>query len=99
MNHITLSEKIIAGVDGVCNIGHIECCSTRLRLSLLDNHLVDIAVLEKLPGVLGGKANVQCQVTLGKYAVEVYHVIKQLLQEYAQPEKRRNPQKSGPPVI
>ncbi|CAI1006070.1 beta-glucoside-specific PTS transporter subunit IIABC [Serratia entomophila] len=89
MNHIKLSEEIIARVGGVNNIEHIEHCSTRLRLSLLDNQLVDIAALEKLPGVLGVRVNAQCQVIVGKYIVEVYNVIKQLSQGHAQPEKKR----------
>ncbi|HEJ7041391.1 TPA: PTS glucose transporter subunit IIA [Serratia liquefaciens] len=86
MNHRKLAEEIVVGVGGTSNIEHIEHCSTRLRLSLLDNHLVDIPTLEKLPGVLGVRVNVQCQVIIGKEVIDVYKAIQQLLQGHAQPE-------------
>ena len=40
------SAAILRGVGGVTNLGDIDCCATRLRLTLRDTSLVDQAVLK-----------------------------------------------------
>lgn len=78
MNHLQTALDIIALVGGAENIEHIEHCSTRLRLSLYDNDKVNEAELAKIPGVLGVRINVQCQVIIGHEVVQVYDAVRSL---------------------
>ena len=78
MNHLQTALDIIALVGGAENIEHIEHCSTRLRLSLYDNAKVNEAELTKIPGVLGVRINVQCQVIIGHEVVQVYDAVRSL---------------------
>ncbi|MDF3007133.1 MAG: beta-glucoside transporter subunit [Enterobacter kobei] len=79
MNHLQTALDIIAHVGGAENIAHIEHCSTRLRLSLHDNAKVDQPALENLPGVLGVRVNVQCQVIIGHEVIQVYEAVRSLV--------------------
>ncbi|UUE35037.1 beta-glucoside-specific PTS transporter subunit IIABC [Pectobacterium aroidearum] len=76
--YATTAEKIITFVGGIDNIEHIEHCSTRLRLSLYDNGQVNLRELEKVPGVLGVRVNVQCQVIIGSEVMQVYDAVQNL---------------------
>ncbi|MDQ5891545.1 MAG: beta-glucoside system component, partial [Pseudomonadota bacterium] len=76
--YTTTAEKIITLVGGIDNIEHIEHCSTRLRLSLYDNSQVNQNELEKVPGVLGVRVNVQCQVIIGSEVMQVYEAVQNL---------------------
>ncbi|UUE43733.1 glucose PTS transporter subunit IIA [Pectobacterium aroidearum] len=76
--YATTAEKIITFVGGIDNIEHIEHCSTRLRLSLYDNSQVNLRELEKVPGVLGVRVNVQCQVIIGSEVMQVYDAVQNL---------------------
>lgn len=66
------ATDIIKNVGGDDNIVHLEHCSTRLRFNLADRSKVDVAALEKVPGVLKVLNNAQCQVVIGNNIVEVY---------------------------
>lgn len=79
MNHLQTALDIITHVGGAENIEHLEHCSTRLRLSLYDNAKVDQTALEKIPGVLGVRINVQCQVIVGHEVVQVYEAATSLV--------------------
>ncbi|MCG8709205.1 PTS glucose transporter subunit IIA [Brenneria sp. 4F2] len=81
MNYNKTAQQIVDLVGGIDNIAHIEHCSTRLRLSLNDNAKVDQHALEKIPGVLGVRLNVQCQVIIGNAVVEVYDAVKHIAAE------------------
>lgn len=93
MSYLETAQTIINLVGGVNNIEHIEHCSTRLRLSLVDNARVNQSALEKVPGVLGVRVNVQCQVIIGKEVIEIYDAVCQLAEgrqpDAAKPETRR----------
>lgn len=78
MNHQKTAQDIIRLVGGVENIAHVEHCSTRLRLSLNDNQKVQLTALEALPGVLGVRLNVQCQVIIGNEVVQLYEAVRAL---------------------
>lgn len=88
MSYLETAQTIINLVGGVNNIEHIEHCSTRLRLSLVDNARVNQPALEKVPGVLGVRVNVQCQVIIGKEVIEIYEAVRQLA-EGRQPDAAR----------
>lgn len=79
MNHLQTARDIITHVGGAENIEHLEHCSTRLRLSLYDNAKVDQSALEKIPGVLGVRINVQCQVIVGHEVIQVYEAATSLV--------------------
>lgn len=78
MNHMETAKQIITLVGGINNIDHIEHCSTRLRLTLNDNALVQQSALEKVPGILGVRVNVQCQVIIGKEVIGVYESVRDM---------------------
>lgn len=80
MNYLKTAQDIINLVGGADNINHIEHCSTRLRLSLNDNSLVNQPALEKVSGVLGVRINVQCQVIIGNEVMEVYDAVRLIAQ-------------------
>lgn len=92
MNHLQTALDIIAHVGGAENIAHIEHCSTRLRLSLHDNAKVDQPALENLPGVLGVRVNVQCQVIIGHEVIQVYEAVRSLVgaPQHATPSESNN---------
>ena len=78
MNHMETAKHIITLVGGINNIDHIEHCSTRLRLTLNDNGLVQQSALEKVPGILGVRVNVQCQVIIGKEVIGIYEAVREM---------------------
>ncbi|MDO6409655.1 beta-glucoside-specific PTS transporter subunit IIABC [Pantoea phytobeneficialis] len=78
MDYQATAKAVIAHVGGAGNIDHIEHCSTRLRLTLRDNTRIDQPALAAIPGVLGVRVNVQCQVIIGKDVVEIYDAVKAL---------------------
>ncbi len=97
MNHLQTALDIITHVGGAENIEHLEHCSTRLRLSLYDNAKVDQSALEKIPGVLGVRINVQCQVIIGHEVVQVYEAATSLVGPQSDaPAAARKNGKRGP---
>lgn len=53
MTNLELSQQILSAMGGADNISHACHCATRLRLTIKDESLVDQAVCESIPGVLG----------------------------------------------
>ncbi|MCO7254301.1 glucose PTS transporter subunit IIA [Dickeya oryzae] len=78
MDHLNTGRKILDLIGGSSNIEYIEHCSTRLRLSLLDNNKVQRAELEKMPEVMGVVINSQCQIVIGKEVMKVCDALKEL---------------------
>ncbi|WP_416414276.1 beta-glucoside-specific PTS transporter subunit IIABC [Pantoea sp. App145] len=79
MDYENTGRQILDLIGGPSNIEHIEHCSTRLRLSLHDNKLVDSSKLEKVPGVIGVRVNAQCQIVIGKEVADVCNALKRLV--------------------
>ena len=79
MNVKETATAIVELIGGKENIAHLEHCSTRLRLTLKDNSLVQKDALEKVDGVIGVRQNVQCQVIIGNDVVEVYDEVMNVL--------------------
>jgi PTS system beta-glucosides-specific IIC component len=77
MDYLKTAQEIVQSVGGAENIEHVEHCSTRLRLSLYDNDKVDKRALEKVPGVLGVRLNVQCQVVIGREVIAIFEAVQQ----------------------
>lgn len=60
------AAAIIAGVGGAFNIEQCGNCMTRLRITLRDNQQADVALIRKIPGVMGIiDSDEQFQVVLG----------------------------------
>ncbi|MBV7273693.1 PTS glucose transporter subunit IIA [Clostridiaceae bacterium UIB06] len=79
MNYKELAVKILKAVGGDENVQHLEHCSTRLRMTLVDDKKVKIKELQNIPGVLGVNQTAQCQVIIGNSVVEVYDEMKKLI--------------------
>lgn len=75
----TIAKEILAAVGGVENITHLEHCSTRLRLSLVDSKKVNKEALKKIPEVLGVNQTAQTQIIIGNSVIEVYNALEKLL--------------------
>ena len=84
MNVKETASSIVALIGGKENVAHLEHCSTRLRFTLKNNDLVETAKLEQVPGVIGVRQNVQCQIIIGNEVVEVYDEVKKELGELSQ---------------
>jgi len=77
-NNSDLSSVILEGLGGKENITYVDCCATRLRISVHDNQLVDKEIL-KSTGAKGVIINGQgVQVIYGPHVT----VIKSHLEEY-----------------
>lgn len=79
MNYSELAVKILKAVGGDENVQHLEHCSTRLRMTLVDDKKVKVKELQNIPGVLGVNQTAQCQVIIGNSVVEVYDEMKKLI--------------------
>lgn len=79
MNYKEVASKILKAVGGDVNVHHLEHCSTRLRLTLIDDKKVNTKELKGIPGVLGVNQTAQCQIIIGNSVVEVYDEIKKLI--------------------
>lgn len=75
----TIAKEILVAVGGVENITHLEHCSTRLRLSLVDSKKVNKEALKKIPEVLGVNQTAQTQIIIGNSVIEVYNALEKLL--------------------
>lgn len=61
-----MMETILATVGGSANINKCGNCMTRLRLSLNNNGLIDLASLKSIAGVMGVvESDEQLQIILG----------------------------------
>lgn len=72
MNYQEMATKILEGVGGRANISAMEHCSTRLRLTTVDNSKVDVNALKAIPGVLGVVMAAQTQIIIGNDVIEVH---------------------------
>lgn len=79
MDYKQTAAEIVRYIGGKENISHLEHCSTRLRFTLKDEDLSDIAALEKVDGVVGVRQNVQTQVIIGNEVNEVYDEVQKLV--------------------
>ncbi|MGA9606562.1 MAG: beta-glucoside-specific PTS transporter subunit IIABC [Rouxiella badensis] len=95
MDYLKTAQEIVQSVGGAENIEHVEHCSTRLRLSLYDNDKVDKRALEKVPGVLGVRLNVQCQVVIGREVIAIFEAVQQQVSA-AEPSERVKKNKTKP---
>lgn len=81
MNYKEIASKILKAVGGDENIQHLEHCSTRLRLTLVDDNKVKVNELKDIPEVLGVNQTAQCQIIIGNSVVEVYDELKKMVSE------------------
>lgn len=81
MNYKDLASKILKAIGGDENVQHLEHCSTRLRITLVDDNKVRLKELQSIPGVLGVNQTAQCQVIIGNDVIEVYDEMKKLISE------------------
>lgn len=83
MDYIKTAEDIVQCVGGKENISHLTHCSTRIRLTLVDDSVADFKALESVPGVIGVRNTGQCQIIIGNEVIEVYEVLKSLVGDIA----------------
>lgn len=79
MDYIKTAEGILQRVGGKENISHLTHCSTRIRLTLVDDSLADFKALEAVSGVIGVRNTGQCQIIIGNEVIEVYDALKSLV--------------------
>lgn len=79
MNYKEVASKILKAVGGDENVQHLEHCSTRLRLTLVDDNKVNTKELKNIPEVIGVNQTAQCQIIIGNSVVEVYDEMKKLI--------------------
>lgn len=77
-----LAEKCIEFVGGNSNIKAVSHCATRLRLTLVDQDLVNEESLLALPQVMKVmKVGAQTQIIIGSDAPELYDVVSKMVDE------------------
>ena len=81
MNYKNTAERILQCVGGKNNIAHLTHCSTRVRLTLMDDDVVDYEALQHVDGVIGVRRNVQCQIIIGNEVIEVFDALRALVGE------------------
>lgn len=79
MDYKKTAKEILHYVGGKANISHLTHCSTRLRLTLVDNALPDYERLEQLDGVIGIRQTAQCQIIIGPDVIEVFAALQALI--------------------
>lgn len=79
MNYKEVASKILKAVGGDKNVQHLEHCSTRLRLTLIDDNKVNVKELKDIPEVIGVSQTAQCQIIIGNSVIEVYDEMKKLI--------------------
>ncbi|SHO55408.1 beta-glucoside-specific PTS transporter subunit IIABC [Vibrio quintilis] len=79
MDYIKTAEGILQHVGGKENISHLTHCSTRVRLTLVDNSKADYKALESVQGVIGVRKTAQCQIIIGNEVIEVYDALKEIV--------------------
>lgn len=79
MDYKSSADDILRLVGGKGNVSHIAHCSTRLRLTLVDDKKADYVSLEKVPGVIGVRKNAQCQIIIGNDVIEFFNEIMKLI--------------------
>lgn len=79
MEEKNVAKEILKNVGGAGNVSHLEHCSTRLRLTLVDDSKVNEEAIKKIPGVLGITQTAQTQVIIGGAVIEVYREVEKLL--------------------
>lgn len=79
MNHQKTAQEVLQLVGGKENIAHLTHCSTRLRLTLVDDQKADYTALEQVEGVIGLRRTAQCQIIIGNEVIEVYDALKKLV--------------------
>lgn len=79
MDYKKTAQEILHHVGGKENISHLTHCSTRLRLTLVNNELPDYESLGKTGGVIGIRRADQCQIIIGNEVIEVFSALKELV--------------------
>jgi len=79
MDYINTAKQILAFVGGKENISHLTHCSTRLRITLIDDDKADFEQLEKVNGVIGLRLTAQCQIIIGNEVIEVFEHLTELV--------------------
>lgn len=79
MNYKDVASKILKAIGGDVNVQHLEHCSTRLRLTLVDDNKVNMKELKSIPEVIGVNQTAQCQIVIGNSVLEVYDEMKKLI--------------------
>lgn len=78
-NYQQTATDVLRLIGGEKNVSHLEHCSTRLRLSVIDPEKVDKDGLKKTQGVMGVIASgQQCQIVIGNDVIEVYNELLKL---------------------
>lgn len=93
MDYKNAAEEILRLVGGKENISHITHCSTRLRLTLVDDKSPDYKAIEGVEGVIGVRLNAQCQIIIGNEVIEVYDELMKLVGEPTGQASENNNQK------
>jgi len=71
-----LIEQLPDLLGGTSNIGFLNHCMTRLRITIKDQSLVNVDEIKKLPGVLGTQwVGEQLQVVIGQAVADVYALL------------------------
>lgn len=78
MNYQETATRILENVGGPGNIAAMEHCSTRLRLTIVDNAKVKVDALKAVPGVLGVVMTGQTQIIIGNEVVEVFDALRKI---------------------
>lgn len=95
-NYKQTATEVLRLVGGEKNVVQLEHCSTRLRFSLVDTSLADVAGLKKIQGVMGVvNSGPQCQVVIGNDVIEVYDEIMKLGSFSNHDEKKMVSQNQG----
>lgn len=80
MDFKKLAENILKEVGGSENINEVWNCTTRLRLNLIDQSLVNNQKVQAISGVLGTQnKNNQYQIIIGNDVAEVYKEVEKLV--------------------
>lgn len=93
MDYQKTAEGILQHIGGKDNISHLTHCSTRIRLTLVDDSLADYQALESVPGVIGVRNTGQCQIIIGNDVIEVYDVLRDMVGELSASESNKEDKK------
>lgn len=99
MDHKRTAEQILQLVGGEGNISHLTHCSTRLRLTLVNDQLPDYGALEKVDGVIGLRRTAQCQIIIGNEVIEVFSALSALVGDLQAEQQSQSNQKWSEKLI
>lgn len=99
MNYNETAVKILKAVGGDSNIQHLEHCSTRLRITLVDDKKAKINEIKSIPGVLGVNMTGQCQIIIGTSVIEVYTELRKMIKGNGNSNQSSNVKKSPKAIM